>query len=159
MANLDETFTVDSLPQSTKGNYEVLPAGWYTAYIKSAEIKLTKTGTGKYIAVRYDITGPTHAGRVVFGNLNINNPNPKAEEIARQQLGEIMRAIGLSSVQDTDQLIGGSLSIKLDVRESEQYSSSNYVKSFKSTTSSSMPSVKTESTATAKSVPPWKVVK
>jgi len=159
MANLDETFTVDSLPRSTKGNYEVLPAGWYTAYIKSAEIKTTKTGTGKYIAVRYDITGPTHAGRMIFGNLNINNPNPKAEEIARQQLGELMRAIGLSSVQDTDQLIGGSLSIKLGVRESEQYSSSNDVKSFKSTTSSSMPIVKTESTATAKSVPPWKVVK
>jgi hypothetical protein len=159
MANLNETFTVDSLPQPTTGNYEVLPAGWYTAHIKSAEIKPTKAGTGKYIAVRYDITGPTHAGRVVFGNLNINNPNPQAENIGRQQLGELMRAIGLSTVQDTDQLIGGSLSIKLDVRESEQYGSSNDVKGFKSTTSSSMPSVKAEATATSKSVPPWKVVK
>jgi hypothetical protein len=56
----------------------------------------------------YDITGPSHQGRVVFGNLNIKNANPKAEEIGRQQLGDIMRAIGLAKVTDTDQFIGGS---------------------------------------------------
>lgn len=131
MAQLLETFSVDSLPTPTN-NYEPLPAGWYTAIVNGAEIKNTKAGTGQYIAVRYDITGPTHQGRVVFGNLNIKNPNPKAEEIGRQQLGELMRAIGLTTVQDTDQLIGGQLSIKLDVRESEQYGASNDVKGYKS---------------------------
>jgi hypothetical protein len=131
MAQLLETFSVDALPQSTN-NFEPLPAGWYTAVVNGAEIKNTKAGTGQYIAVRYDITGPTHQGRVVFGNLNIKNPNPKAEEIGRQQLGELMRAIGLTTVQDTDQFIGGQMSIKLDVRESEQYGASNDVKGYKS---------------------------
>lgn len=156
MAQLLETFSVDSLPAPTTGNFEPLPAGWYTAVINGAEIRNTKAGTGQYIAVRYDITSPTHQGRVVFGNLNIKNPNPKAEEIGRQQLGELMRAIGLTTVQDTDQLIGGQLSIKLDVRESEQYGASNDVKGFKSN-GSAPPAVaaKAPVAASSKAAPPW----
>jgi hypothetical protein len=155
MAQLNETFSVDSLPTPTN-NFEPLPAGWYTAVINGAEIKNTKAGTGQYIAVRYDITGPTHQGRVVYGNLNIKNPNPKAEEIGRQQLGELMRAIGLATVQDTDQLIGGQLSIKLDVRESEQYGASNDVKGYKS--NGTVPVAATAAKAPAastKAAPPW----
>jgi hypothetical protein len=155
MAQLDETFSADTLPVSDR-NFEPLPAGWYTAVVNGAEIKVTKAGTGKYIAVRYDITGPTHQGRVVFGNLNIKNPNPTAEKIGREQLGEIMRAIGLPTVQDTDQLIGGQLMIKLDVRESEQYGNSNDVKGFKSAGSAPPPSAKAApAAASGKAAPPW----
>ena len=155
MAQLNETFSVDALPVSDR-NFEPLPAGWYTAVVNAAEIKNTKAGTGQYIAIRYDITGPTHQGRVVFGNLNIKNPNPKAEEIGRQQLGELMRAIGLSTVQDTDQLIGGQLMIKLDVRESEQYGASNDVKQFKSSGSAPPAAgAKVAPAASGKAAPPW----
>ena len=152
MAQLNETFSVDALPVSDR-NFEPLPAGWYTAVVNGAEIKVTKAGTGKYIAVRYDITGPTHQGRVVFGNLNIKNPNATAEKIGREQLGEIMRAIGLATVQDTDQLIGGQLMIKLDVRESEQYGASNDVKGFKS--NGSAPPKAAPAAASGKAAPPW----
>ena len=156
MAQLNETFSVDALPVSER-NFEPLPAGWYTVVVNGAEIKNTKAGTGQYIAIRYDVTGPTHQGRVVFGNLNIKNPNPKAEEIGRQQLGELMRAIGLSTVQDTDQLIGGQLMIKLDVRESEQYGASNDVKGFKSN-GSAPPAAGVKAAApvaSTKAAPPW----
>lgn len=129
MANLNETFNVNDLPQGT--NYEVLPEGWYTSTISGAEIKNTKAGSGQYIAVQYSITGPTHQARVVFGNLNIKNPSAKAEEIGRQQLGDLMRAIGLSSVSDTDQLIGGQLNIKLTINKSEQYGDRNDVTGYK----------------------------
>ncbi len=49
-----------------------------------------------------------------------------------------MRALGLAKLADTDQLIGGNLSIKLDVREArtdeatgKTYEASNDVKGFK----------------------------
>ncbi len=163
MAFLNETYDVNELPQGNS-NYDPLPPGWYHANITGAELKSTKAGNGQYIAVRYDITGPTHQGRVVFGNLNIKNPNPKAEEIGRQQLGEIMRAIGLAKVTDTDQLIGGSLQIKLEIRTQEGYAPNNDVKGFKATSGS----VLTPATASApaqaaaaapaasgKAAPPW----
>ena len=115
---LDEVFTLDSVPASTT-NYDALPAGLYEATIANAEIKDSKSG-GKYINVRYDITGPSHAGRVVFGMITIANANPKAEEVGRQQLGDLIRAIGLDKLADTDQLIGGQLITKLDVETSER---------------------------------------
>jgi hypothetical protein len=153
MAFLDQTFLADDMPVSEK-SYEVLPTGWYTATITGAELKTTKAGTGQYIAIRYDITGPTHMGRIVFGNLNIRNPNPKAEEIGRQHLGEIMRAIGLAKVADTDELIGGQLSIKIDVRSSEQYGEQNEVKAFKAIAGSTPPAPKAAA-ASGKAAPPW----
>jgi len=160
MANLGETFEVSALPQGNTGNFEPLPPGWYSATMSAAEIKNTKTGTGQYIALRYDITGPTHQGRVVFGNLNIRNQSPKAEEIGRQQLGDICRAIGLARVGDTDQLIGNSLMIKLDIEKSEQYGDKNQVKGFKPIAGGapSVPvrsSVQNVAAAPAKAAPPW----
>lgn len=157
MAFLNESYEVDQLPKGNS-NYEVLPAGWYTANITQAELMDTKAGNGQYIKIRYDITGPSHQGRVVFGNLNIKNPNPKAEEIGRQQLGEIMRAVGLARVTDTDQLIGGTLQIKLDIRTSEQYGEQNEVKGFKAAAGnlSAAPAVKDAApAATGKASPPW----
>ena len=163
MAFLGQEFNQDDMPQGN--SYEALPAGWYTANITGAELKNTKAGTGQYIAVRYDITGPTHQGRVVFGNLNIKNPNPKAEEIGRQQLGDLMRAIGLAKVTDTDQLIGGSLSIKLEIRTQEGYEPSNDVKGYKSTSGGMAPQAAAPSgavqaaaapaPAASKAAPPW----
>lgn len=160
MANLGETFEVSSLPQGNTGNFEPLPPGWYSATMSAAEIKNTKTGTGQYIALRYDITGPTHQGRVVFGNLNIRNQSPKAEEIGRQQLGDICRAIGLARVGDTDQLIGNSLMIKLDIEKSEQYGDKNQVKGFKPIAGGAPPvmaktAAAAPATATTKAAPPW----
>ncbi|AIM40753.1 putative single stranded DNA annealing protein [Idiomarinaceae phage 1N2-2] len=149
-------FNAEELPQS-ESNFEPLPAGWYNAHITGAELKDTKAGNGQYIAIRYDITGPTHEGRVVFGNLNIRNPNPKAEEIGHQQLGELMRAIGIAKVTDTDQLIGGQCAIKLKVRKSEEYGDSNDVQGFKALSGgvkapSAAPAT---SGAAASGKPPW----
>jgi hypothetical protein len=158
MANLGETFDVSALPQGNTGNFDPLPPGWYSATMSAAEIKNTKTGTGQYIALRYDITGPSHQGRVVFGNLNIRNASPKAEEIGRQQLGDICRAIGLAKVSDTDQLIGNSLMIKLDIEKSEQYGDKNQVKGFKPIAGGAPPRaamVMTPAAAPAKAAPPW----
>lgn len=159
MANLGETFDVDALPQGTS-SYDPIPPGWYNASITAAELKATKNGTGQYIAIRYDISGPTHQGRVVFGNVNIRNQSPKAEEIGRQQLGEIMRATGLPRVDDTDQLIGASLQIKIDIEKSEQYGDKNQVKGFKAIAGGAPPKMSVQSApaqaaAPAKAAPPW----
>lgn len=156
MAFLDTTFNATDLPESqSTGEFLPLPEGWYDATINGAELKTTKAGNGQYIAVQYSIIGPTHQGRVVFGNLNIRNPNVKAEEIGRQQLGEIMRAINLASVSDTDQLIGGSLSIKLSIRKSEQYGDSNDVTRFKALSGGVPVMPKKETSAPSDKSPPW----
>lgn len=155
MAFLNETFSTDELPQGSTGDYTPLPDGWYTANITQASLETTKAGTGQYIKLRYDITGPTHQGRVVFCNLNIRNPNPKAEEIGRQQLGDLLRAIGLAKVSDTDQLIGSRCSIKLATRQQEGYEPSNEIKGWKAIEGGAMPKPAAPSAPASAGSPPW----
>jgi hypothetical protein len=158
MASLGQTFDVNELPQGNGGNYDPLPPGWYSATITGAELKPTKDGSGQYIKVRYDITGPSHQGRVVFGNVNIRNASAKAEEIGRQQLGEIMRATGIARVTDTDQLVGNTIQIKLDVRPADgQYAAQNEVRGFKAVSGAVPPAaaVAAPSASAGKAAPPW----
>lgn len=139
MAFLDQAFEINELPESSGGDFEPIPAGWYTAAIAGAELCDTKAGNGQYIKLRFDITGPSHQGRVVFTNLNIRNPNPKAQEIGLSQLGDIMRAAGLAKVQDTDELFGVNLMIKVAVKNDPQYGASNEVKAYKAIDGSAAP--------------------
>lgn len=156
MAFLGETFSTDDLPQSER-SYDLLPDGWYNVTITKADLGTTKAGNGQKIDIRYDITGPTHQGRVLFGALNIRNPSQKAEEIGRQQLGEIMRAVGLAKVQDTDELIGKSLAVKVKTRPAENgYEARNEVSGFKAIAGGMAPAVAAAPAAPSGAAsPPW----
>lgn len=153
MARLDMAIDLDDLP-IRESSYDPVPPGWYTATIQEADAKPTKDGTGQYIKIRWRIDGPAHEGRVVFGNLNVRNKSVKAEEIGRQQMGEVLRAVGLQRLEDTDQLIGATLSIKLDIRPAnDQYAAQNEIKGYKPT-SGGVP-VATAAPSAAKKSPPW----
>lgn len=157
MAFLGETFSTDSLPVSDR-SYDLIPEGWYNATITKAELNNTKAGTGQKIDMRYDITGPTQQGRVVFGSVNVRNQSQKAEEIGRQQLGEIMRAVGLAKINDSDELIGGSICVRVKIKPAENgYDARNEVGGFKSA-SGVMPQVTSSPEPTAPvggAKPPW----
>jgi hypothetical protein len=111
MAQLPKVFDQEVAPSS----YDPLPAGWYMVRIADAEIKQTKAGNGSYVSIRYDVLGPTHQGRVVYGNITISNQSRKAEEIGEQQMAALRSSIGLARITDTDQLIGATVEIKLKV--------------------------------------------
>lgn len=129
MAYLGQTFNVvDHVPSSP----DPVPAGWYTAKITDAKVKDTKAGTGKFLEVTFSILGPSYEGRCVWGRFNLKNPNPQAEQIGQSQFMDMARAIGLEVVNDSDQILGGELDIKVTVKKGdEQYSDSNDVKGFK----------------------------
>ena len=160
MALLGYTVNQNDLPED-QGSFEPLPAGDYQVRIAETSINSTASGTGQYIKVRMDVTGPTHQGRVLFTNLNIKNDSQKAEEIGRQQLGAIMRAIGLDSISDTDELVSGAMTVKVVIKQSDQYGPQNEVKSFKAINGSKPPAMgatggaTTGQAASASAKPPW----
>ena len=156
---LNEEFSIDSLPQSTGGDFSPIPAGWYACRIVKADLTDNKSGTGQYIKLRLDVLGPTHQGRVLWANLNIRNASAKSEEIGRAQMADIMRAIGLSKVSDTDQFIGGEVECKVEVKQDEQYGAGNEIKGYKAKTGSAPmsppPQQSTGSPGAVKATPPW----
>lgn len=158
MAFLDEAINANDLPEDV-GGFSPLPAGDYQCRIADAGINPTKDGNGKYIKLSLDVIGPTHAGRKLFANLNIRNASAKAEEIGRQQLGSLMRAVGLPTLTDTDQLIGGVFVAKVAVRNDEKYGEGNEIKAYKAVSGSAPPAASipkaASAAAPAASAPPW----
>lgn len=157
MAFLD--ININDLPES---KYSLIPEGWYSATISEVRLEPTKDGAGQKLVVKFAIIGPTQQGRSIYANLNIKNASAKAEEIGRSQLGDIMRAIGLTHVQDSDQLIGGNLQIKIAVKIDEQYGTKNEVKGYKASGDSmpadAIPTFAKPTAAESKpasAAPPW----
>lgn len=164
MAFLGQTFIASDLSQGDS-SFLSIPAGDYQVTVSDASLADTKSGTGQYIKLKMTITGPTHQGRVLFSNLNIRNQSSKAEEIGLQQLGELMRAAGLQKVEDTDELVGASIVIKVSKTQDSEYGDEegfkNEVKAFKSASGSNAPMPKAKSEpeknkgSKSDSAPPW----
>lgn len=157
---LDDIFNLDELPESSTPL--AMPAGYYPLEIKESEVKATKNGNGQYIKIRFDVIGGDYAGRVIFENINVRNPNEVAEKIGRQQLGEIMRATGVASLTDTDQLVGQRLVAKLAVKKDDEYGdlqgNVNVVKAYKAIEGSAAPmpsGEKAPQKASGAAKPPW----
>ena len=150
----DLGFSVEASAPSI--DFDVLPDGWYSARITQADVRETRAGTGSYISVRYDVTGPTHEGRVVWGNLNHSNPNPRTEQIARRDLLKIIAAIGLPGITDSEGLIGGECEIKLKIK-TDDYGTKNEVREWRAREGSSAPKPPAAPAAPAAqdSKPPW----
>jgi hypothetical protein len=147
---MEFSFDTAEIPVSDR-SFELLPAGWYAATITGAESRDTKSGTGKYLRIEFTLADP--AGRKVWSNYNVKNDNPAAESIGRQQLAEVVRAIGKKAVRDTDELRGCALSIKVKVREAANgYEASNEVAAAKALEGSAPTKA---ATAATKATPPW----
>jgi len=146
---MEFSFDTSDVPVSDR-SYDLIPAGWYAATITGVEARDTKSGTGKYLRVEFTLADP--AGRKVWSNYNVKNDNPAAETIGRQQLAEVVRAIGKKTIRDTDQLLGCVLSVKVKIRDAANgYEASNEVAAAKALEGSAPP----KAAAPTKAAPPW----
>ena len=96
--------------------YQPVPEGNYRARIIDSEDKKTKKGDGEYLKLKLEILDGVHKGRHVFDNLNLKNPNQQAMNIAKATLGNIMRAVKVTTIIDTDMLHNLPLIIKVKHR-------------------------------------------
>lgn len=111
---------------------DAIPAGWYNAMIDDSELKPTKDGQGAYLQVRFTVIDGQYVNRKVFKRLNIRNNNPQAQEIAFRELSAICHAVGRLQVNDSQELHGLPMKIKVKVRPaSGDYEASNDISGYK----------------------------
>src|SRR6516162_5998202 len=84
--------------------FEPLPDGKYLAVITDSEKKPTKTGTGQYLQLTFQVVDGPYKGRNLWARLNLDNPNARAVEIARAELSAICRAVGVLAPTDSVEL-------------------------------------------------------
>ena len=113
--------------------FELLPAGWYNTMIDESGINPTKDGVGAYLQLRFSVIDGQYQGRKVFARLNIRNANQTAQEIAYKQLSAIAHSVGVLQVQDSSQLHGIPLKIRVRIRKdpSGQYEDQNEINGYK----------------------------
>ena len=102
MAFLGGTFDANSVEPAQ--DLAPIPSGEYLAHIIDSDMKPTKSGTGQYLELTYEVTYGPYKGRKVWTRLNLDNPNAKAVEIAQRDLSAICHATGQLQVQDSQQL-------------------------------------------------------
>lgn len=158
MAQLDHVININDLPVDEGApNFDPLPDGDYTVQIVKADLKETNDGQGNYFNFQLKVTEGKFANRFIFAMVTRRNKSEKAEQIGHGQLRTIMESGGLSMLQDTDQLIGISVSVRVG---SEIYNDKpkNTVKwkaiEGQAFSSSAMPAAKTATVAAGKT-PPW----
>ena len=97
--------------------FDPIPAGKYNAVIVDSEMKATKTGTGKFLELTFEVIDGEFKGRKVWSRLNINNPNEKAQKIAQAELRNICEAVNVMVIQESSQLHNRPLEITVKCKE------------------------------------------
>lgn len=112
-------------------DFSPIPVGEYSAHIVDSDVKPTKNNTGHYAELEFEVTAGEFKGRRVWACLNLDNPNPKAVEIAQRELSAICHAVGVLQVTDTQQLHYKPLVIRVDIEERDGYGPRNVIKAYK----------------------------
>ena len=84
--------------------FEPIPAGKYLAVITESETKPTKSGSGQYLQLSFQILDGEYKGRLVWARLNLDNANATTVKIARSELSAICRAVGIMAPKDSVEL-------------------------------------------------------
>lgn len=112
-------------------DFSAIPAGEYVGQIVKSEFKDTKAKTGKYLNLQIKILEGEYKGRIIFELLNLINPNPVAVEIANKALNSICVACGLVGVEDSDELHGIPMGLKVKINPAnDNYPASNGIANY-----------------------------
>jgi hypothetical protein len=168
MAFLGGTFDSSNIDPSAP--FEILPAGDYKVAIVDSSMDPTKNGNGQYLKLHLQVLDGQHKGQILFDRLNLDNPNPKAVEIAQRVLSAICHAVGVLQVSDSSQLHNRPLLARVVIKAAQgEYQASNEIKGYKPASAASATPAFVPPTAqaapafvppvaqpaTAASAPPW----
>lgn len=135
-------------------DFEPIPAGKYLAVITESEMKPTKSGSGNYLQLTFQIIEGEHKNRMVWARLNLENPNATAVQIAKQELSSICRAVGVMTPGDSVDLHNIPLVITVKLKKrADTGEFTNEVRGYakrETAAASSAPAQADEST------PPWR---
>jgi len=147
--------------------FEIIPGGDYVAVIVESEIKATRAGDGSYLALTFQILEGSAKGRKLWANLNLENKNPTAVNIAKAELSAICRAVGILTPKDSAELHNKPLTLKVGVKPDQNGEERNVIRAYKALSATSgqtvpaqsakavAPTEKAPETRTAGSRAPW----
>ena len=109
---------------------DAIPSGVYEAVVTDSEMRATKNGNGMGINLAFEILseGPAK-GRKVFAWINYENANPKAQQIGREELASLCKAVGVVELSDTAQLHNLPLNVTVGIDRNDP--TKNVIKAYR----------------------------
>ena len=150
-------FNANEVEPST--GFVAIPAGKYIAVIVDSELRETKSGTGKYLQLEFEIQGGEYHGRKLWSRLNIENQNADTVRMARADLSAICRAVNVLTPRDSVELHNLPLVVVVRCRKNQDDEIVNEIRGYEQR--QSMAAVQTAAPAVppaqtgAASTPPW----
>ena len=131
MANLGQQFDASQVAPST--GYDVIPKGEYVMRITDSDVVSNSAQTGTVLKLTLEVVSGEYAGRKVFDQLNLTNPNEMAVKISRERLSAYCHATGVIQLQDSQQLHGIPFvaKVKIKVDKNGVYDDRNEISSCK----------------------------
>ncbi len=128
--NLGEKFNAND--HKELDDYSAIPADDYIGKIVESKDIRNKADTGSYLKLTFQITQGEFKGRKLWTNLNLDHPTAEAVEIAQRELATICKACGKVSVEDSEELHGIEMTLKVVVKKAQaNFPESNEVKNYK----------------------------
>jgi hypothetical protein len=134
-------------------DFEPIPAGKYAAVITESEFKETKSGTGQYLQLTFQVIDGPHANRFLWARLNLDNPNATAVAIAKAELSAICRAVGVMAPKDSMEL--HNLPLVIHVRCKRRDDTGEITNEIKGYSKKESAPVTAAEAATSTNSPPW----
>jgi hypothetical protein len=84
--------------------FEPFPAGIYELELVEGEVKPTAAGTGEIFKHKIKVIAGEFEGRLIFGNMNLTNPNAQAETIGRGEFKALREVVDVISPDEPEEL-------------------------------------------------------
>jgi hypothetical protein len=155
MANIG---SFDATQVAPREDFTPLPTGEYPAQIVDSDMKPTKKNDGQYLELTFEIADGEFKGRKVWSRLNLDNPNPKAVEIAQRDLSAICHAAGKLQIRDSQELHYKPMLIRVEYVEAGEGRDkpTNDIKAYKALAGAAPSAAAPAAPAAAGSAaPPW----
>lgn len=135
--------------------FDAIPAGKYQAVITDSEIKDTKSGTGKYLQLEFEVIEGDYKSRKLWARLNLENANPEAVRMARADLSAICRAVNVIQPRDSVELHNLPLTITVRCRKNQDDEIVNEIRGFAPKAALSGATQNTPAAQPTNAAPPW----
>ena len=135
-------------------NFDPLPANKYVAIVIGSEVKPNKDGTSEYLELTFQVIEGEYQNRLLWARLSLNHPKEIVSRIARSQLADICKAVGILKPNDSAEL--HNLPLVLDVRLKKRKDTGDIVNEIRGYASRKGSGSQPISAPQNGSTPPWR---
>jgi hypothetical protein len=137
-------------------SFDALPPGKYEAIITESEMKATKSGSGEYLQLTFEVVNNDEfSGRKLWARLNLVNDNKTAVEIAERELSAICHCVGVLSPQDSEELHDRPLVIDVAQEMGPNGNNTNRIKGYRAAGERKEQKAEKKPVAAVKAAKPW----